>query len=153
MFGIENQQDRSITSGRKSGPRSSHIAALVSEPDSEVVGSNPGGGKFFCVIMNNFSYEISQNRWNDWIYYNTLVFLFICSFALHLATQLYLYMRSLECDYRITVNWCYFVGQLGEDNPKIALTTLQKTSPFKQFHHKLIYTFWKGMNLNNNNQK
>ena len=77
LFGIENQQDRSITSGRKSGPRSSHIAALVSEPDSEVTGSNPGGGKsFFFVILNVFSYEISKNRLNDWIYYNTLVFLF-----------------------------------------------------------------------------
>ena len=65
MFGIENQQDPSITSGRKSGPRSSHIAALVSEPDSEVLGSNPGGGKSFFVIMNIFSYEISQNRLND----------------------------------------------------------------------------------------
>ena len=48
MFGIGNQQDRSITFGRKSGRRSSHIAALVSEPDSEVAGSNPGGGTFFC---------------------------------------------------------------------------------------------------------
>ena len=58
MFGIENQQDRSITSGRKSGLRSSHIAALVSEPDSEVPGSNPGRGKSFFVIMNVFSYAL-----------------------------------------------------------------------------------------------
>ena len=34
------------------------------------------GQIFFFVIMNVFSYEISQNRLNDWIYYNTLVFLF-----------------------------------------------------------------------------
>ena len=33
------------------------------------------GQIFFFVIMNVFSYEISQNRLNDWIYYNTLVFL------------------------------------------------------------------------------
>ena len=51
LFGIENQQDRSITSGRKSGPRSSHIAALVSEPDSEVLGSNPGGGQIFLLWL------------------------------------------------------------------------------------------------------
>ena len=56
MFGIENQQDRSITSGRKSGPRSRKIAALVSEPRSEVTGSNPGGGTFFC------DYECYQLR-------------------------------------------------------------------------------------------
>ena len=64
LFGIENQQDRSITSGRKSGPRSSHIAALVSEPDSEVPGSNPGGGKLLHFVFCDYyeCYEISQNR-------------------------------------------------------------------------------------------
>ena len=35
------------------------------------------GQIFFFVILNDFSYEISKNRWNDWIYYNTLVFLFL----------------------------------------------------------------------------
>ena len=37
------------------------------------------GQIFFFVILNVFSYEISKNRLNDWIYYNTLVFLFSCS--------------------------------------------------------------------------
>ena len=36
------------------------------------------GQIFLFVIMNVFSFEISQNRLNDWIYYNTLVFLFLC---------------------------------------------------------------------------
>ena len=62
MFGIENQQDRSIISGQKSGPRSRKIAALVSEPGSEVPGSNPGGGEIlhfvFIVIMNVNRYKL-----------------------------------------------------------------------------------------------
>ena len=36
MFGIENQQDRSLTSGRKSGPRSSYIAALVGRFEDQI---------------------------------------------------------------------------------------------------------------------
>ena len=50
-FGIENQQDRSIISGRKSGPHSRKIAALVSEPGSEVKGSNPGTGKILHFVF------------------------------------------------------------------------------------------------------
>ena len=65
LFGIKNQQDRSIISGQKSGPRLSHIAALVSEPDSEVTGSNPGGGKSFFCDFECIGYEISKNRLND----------------------------------------------------------------------------------------
>ena len=63
MFINENQQDRLVASGRKNGPRSRNIAALVSEPVSENPGSNPGGGDFFAffVTMNVISYEISQN--------------------------------------------------------------------------------------------
>ena len=45
MFAIENQQNRLITSGRKSGPRFQKIAFLVFEPVSEVPGSIPGLGK------------------------------------------------------------------------------------------------------------
>ena len=61
VFAIENQQNRLITSGRKSGPRSRKIAALVSEPGSEVTGSIPGRGKvlhlIFFVISNDTGYE------------------------------------------------------------------------------------------------
>ena len=49
MFAIENQQNRSITSGRKSGPRLRKIAFLVFKPVSEVPGSNPGGDKIFST--------------------------------------------------------------------------------------------------------
>ena len=45
MFAIENQQNRLITSGRKSGPRFQKIAFFVFEPVSEVPGSIPGLGK------------------------------------------------------------------------------------------------------------
>ena len=51
MFAIENQQNWSITSGQKSGPRSRKIAALVSEPGSEVTGSIPGRGKVLHLIF------------------------------------------------------------------------------------------------------
>ena len=64
----------------KSGPPSSNIAALVSEPDLEVPGLNPGGGKllhFGGDYYECYYLQISRNRLNDWIYYNTLVFLFI----------------------------------------------------------------------------
>ena len=74
MFAIENQQNRSITSGRKSGPRLRKIAFLVFKPVSEVPGSNPGGDEnfatwfFLCfwiilIIRKNSDVE------NDWIYY------------------------------------------------------------------------------------
>ena len=49
MFAIENQQNRSITSGRKSGPRLRKIAFLVFKPVSEVPGSNPGGDRIFAT--------------------------------------------------------------------------------------------------------
>ena len=49
MFGIENQQNRLITSGRKSGPRFRKITFLVFKPVSEVPGSNPGGDKIFAT--------------------------------------------------------------------------------------------------------
>ena len=46
MFVIENQQDQSITSGRKSGPPSRKVAAFIYELGSKVPGSNPSGGEF-----------------------------------------------------------------------------------------------------------
>ena len=49
MFGIENQQNRLITSGRKSGPRFRKIPFLVFKPVSEVPGSNPGRDKIFAT--------------------------------------------------------------------------------------------------------
>ena len=58
MFVIENQQDQSITSGRKSGPPSRKVAAFISELGFKVPGSNPGGANFlhFFVIMHFISY-------------------------------------------------------------------------------------------------
>ena len=53
MFGIENQSHRLIYSGRKRRPPFRKIAGLVSEPGSEVLGSNPGGGDFLPI----FDYE------------------------------------------------------------------------------------------------
>ena len=46
MFVIENQQDQSITSGRKGGPPSRKVAAFIYELGSKVPGSNPSGGEF-----------------------------------------------------------------------------------------------------------
>ena len=51
VFGIENQQNRLITSGRKSGPRLRKIAFLVFEPVSEVPGSIPGWGAYFFFVF------------------------------------------------------------------------------------------------------
>ena len=83
MFAIENQQNRSITSGRKSGPRLRKIAFLVFKPVSEVPGSNPGGDKnffnlIFLVVFSDDSYYTKKNKiWKMTEYIiNTLVFLF-----------------------------------------------------------------------------
>ena len=58
MFAIENQQNRLITSGRKSGPRFQKIAFLVFEPVSEVPGSIPGlGKKFFNLNFSSYDRE------------------------------------------------------------------------------------------------
>ena len=67
MFAIENQQNRSITSGRKSGPRLRKIAFLVFKPVSEVPGSNPGGDNIFfnlifVVVFSNDSYYTKKNQ-------------------------------------------------------------------------------------------
>ena len=49
MFAIENQLNRLITSGRKSGPRLQKNRFLVFKPVSEVRGSIPGGDKSFAT--------------------------------------------------------------------------------------------------------
>ena len=46
---IENQQNRSITSSKKNGPRFRKIALLIIEPVSEVPGLIPGGDKSFAT--------------------------------------------------------------------------------------------------------
>ena len=65
LLSIENQQDRSITSGRKSGPRSRNIAPLVYVPGSEVPGSKAGANiciffssNYWCYQLRNKSKEI-----------------------------------------------------------------------------------------------
>merc|ERR1712240_92609 len=61
MFAIESQQNRLITSGRKSRPRLRKIVFLVFEPVSEVPSSIPGWGtdffltKIFVVVTLNDS--------------------------------------------------------------------------------------------------
>ena len=58
VFAIENQQNRLITSGRKSGPRFQKIAFFVFEPVSEVPGSIPGlGKKIFNLNFSSYDRE------------------------------------------------------------------------------------------------
>ena len=96
----------------------------------------------WCVWEAGFTVN-SQTHGNR----NMTVFtlFFICSFSLHLATQLYLYMRSLECDYSITVNCSYFVGQLGEDNPKLPLLLCKTPAALNDwiyYKHLSVLVIW-----------
>ena len=64
MFAIENQQNRLITSGRKSRPRLRKIVFLVFEPVSEVPGSIPGwGADFFCFCFCNLNFCCRDFEW------------------------------------------------------------------------------------------
>ena len=55
LFAIENQQNRLITSGRKSVLRFRKIAYLVFKPVSEIPDSIPGGDKSFATFFFFFS--------------------------------------------------------------------------------------------------
>ena len=141
MFAIENQQNRLITSGRKSGPRFQKIAFLVFEPVSEVPGSIPGLGK----KIFNLNFSSCDREWfllcekhRKWL--NILLTLwcscfYLCFFFIFQLSKIQrkvnLHKKATSSQNEVKIDHFHFWEQVGKNSREIKM--LLKNSSLSKY--------------------